>query len=290
MLRYISSSNTAHVPFKVYSSNKYCQYLKRTKKRTKLPIRACIDGTLFSQSFNIAVSGTLSKAVSLCITYPFEACKVYEQVKRKWSNPFELYQGFHVFMITSIFQCFINYNIFFYMIKLFSLYQNKSTSIFYSSIVSCFITSFIKVHTTFIAKNIMFVKSKNVITTFQEVMRYMTWDLYSRSWLANLITDIPDSFVKFCVNSFLIVNCQFINNFQRSVITGYISSFVNTPLDYMLTMKMCKTVRINNTNNVNGNAIAVKDYFAGFKFRVMSSIIGNVVFFNIFNTLQPMGI
>jgi hypothetical protein len=136
----------------------------------------------------------------------------------------------------------------------------------------------------------MFVKSKNIITTFQEVMRYMTWDLYSRSWLANLITDIPDSFVKFCVNSFLIVNCQFINNFQRSVITGYISSFVNTPLDYMLTMKMCKTVRINNTNNVNGNAIAVKDYFAGFKFRVMSSIIGNVVFFNIFNTLQPMGI
>lgn len=263
---------------------------KRPRYQRSVYIQNILDTAILQESFNVSVKATVSKMAALYFTYPLETCKIYRQLDKKWDNCIQLYQGFPVFLLTATFQCFINYNVFFYLIKTFTINHNmnNSMSIFYGSILSCFLTSFLKVHTTFIAKNIIFIKNNDIINSLQEVMSFMTWQLYTQSWLSNLISDIPDSFVKFCLNSLLITTFPNIHTFSRSLITSMTAAIVNMPLDYWLTLTMCKTATSNkgNMSLVNHG----RNCFAGFNYRIMASMIGNIIFFNIFNTLQPAGI
>lgn len=278
-----------------------CVY-KRPRQYRSLRVSNMLDTLILKESFDASVKATASKIAALYFTYPFETCKVYKQLDKKWESPMQLYQGFHVFLITASLQCFINYNVFFYLVKALGVHYNinKSGSIFYASILSCLLTSFIKVQTTFIAKNVMFIKTNNILQSLKEVMSFMTWQLYSRSWLSNLISDIPDSFVKFGLNSFLIMQFPTIHNLVRSLITGLTASIVNTPLDYWLTLTMCKTASTpgeaqaahNQNQNQKTHSLAYhsRNCFAGFNYRILATIIGNVMFFSMFNTLHPTGI
>jgi hypothetical protein len=159
----------------------------------------------------------------------------------------------------------------------------KHIKIFGASFLSCLLTSVIKVPVTYVSRNVVFMKHSkdtNILKQLQHILKDLTPERYRRGWLSNMLCDVPDSFIKFFINEYLIL-FPFINNFTRSCITGIITCITNTPFDIVVTKTMCTTTKDDNPNN---------DMLTGLPYRLFASILGNTVFFTMFNTLMPAGI
>jgi uncharacterized membrane protein len=226
-----------------------------------------------------------AKAFSFIFTYPFETCKIYNQLNKEPKSVNDLYQGFNTFIILATFQCFINYNFFFALINALSPYHSQHMTYLVASTISCFMTSIIKVPLTYISRNIIFIKNKNGFDAFCQLASKIDKTLYHKSWLTNLLSDIPDSFIKFFINSQLLLHMPYINNFSRSCITGIVTSVVNMPLDYMLTQTLCNNIITSHNTQLNKNSFTTR-CMSGVQYRIISSMLGNIIFFNIFNALQ----
>jgi hypothetical protein len=232
----------------------------------------------------LATMACTAKVASFVFTYPFESIKIYSQLNKSLTDLPNLYHGFGTFTVLATIQCFINYNIFFATIDALKPHVPHSSTYFYASVISCFMTSFIKVPMSYISRNIIFIKNKSGVAAVRHLLEKMDKDIFKTSWLMNILSDIPDSFVKFFVNSWIQINLPLITNFNRSCITGLITSIVNMPLDYILTQSMCGRSMVKN--------IIKDDFFnkcmSGLKYRIIACMIGNIVFFNSFNTLQAL--
>ena len=252
----------------------YSKHAKRTKR--KLNISASIPPSLITSCI-----ATASKIVSFGFTYPFETCKLYMQMGKTWSSPLDLYQGFGTFVMISTFQCFLNYNVFFALLHILRPQLPSHLAFFLASFISSFTTSFVKVPTTFISRNIVFIKHKQGLDAVLYILQLLTLEVFKKSWLSNMLSDVPDTFVKFFVNSYIQLNMIFIGTFLRSCITGAITSVVNAPLDFMVTRTMCQLQSTKSSDSEKKS-----DCLSGLQYRLMASMIGNVVFFNVFNKLS----
>lgn len=226
-----------------------------------------------------------SKLASYLVTYPIESCKIYSQMGKLWSDPCELYQGFRTFMLIAAFQSFLSYNVFFALLDVFSPMYPRHIAYMYASLLSSFLTSFVKVPMTFISRNIIFVKAENSMKAFTQVMSQLTPNLFRKSWVATMLSDVPDSFVKFFVNSYIQIYIPYIDTFKRSCITGVVTSLANAPLDFLVTRTMCQST---DKSVESDTTKGVAQCWSGIHYRMLSCMLGNIVFFNIFNTLTPL--
>jgi hypothetical protein len=226
-----------------------------------------------------------AKALSFIFTYPFETYKIYHQLNKEPKSIHDLYNGFSAFIILGTFQCFINYNFFFAIINSLKPYYPQHVTYLISSIISCFLTSIIKVPLSFISRNMVFIKNKNSFDALCYLVTKIDKEMYHKSWLTNLLSDIPDSFVKFFVNSWLSINMPYVNNFNRSCVTGLITSIVNMPFDYILTQTLCNNM-IKSLHTKENIGLNMSRCMSGLQYRIMSSMLGNIIFFNMFNSLQ----
>jgi len=250
------------------------------RHRPRFGCRACMGGFQLPESVVTSYIATLSKVVSYLFTYPLETSKLYSQMGETITTPSILYQGFGIFVLTAAIQCYINYNIFFACIQYLSVHHQKHVAIFYASFISCFITSFIRVPMSFISRNIVFVHDHTSgFDAVHAIMRHFTLDMYKKGWLINMLCDVPDSFIKFFLNSYLGTMFPMVGALSRSTLTGIITCIINTPLDYMVTKTLCYA-------DEKRDAFKHNDCMSGLEYRVMSSIVGNVVFFYIFNSLR----
>lgn len=264
----------------------------RSSPSRRLRVNAVLNGYL-PHSVSISCIATTSKLISYLFTYPFESCKIYSQMCKTWSHPGELYQGLSTFMLIASIQSFLSYNVFFALLDVMNPHLPKHFAYMYASLLSSFITSFVKVPMTFISRNIIFVKHANGWQALQHILGKLTPDVFKTSWLTTMLSDVPDSFVKFFVNAYIQMNVPFINTFQRSCITGVVTSIVNTPLDFIVTKTMCQPdvhvskQRTAPTNNATALTLLTACW-SGVHYRMMSCMLGNIVFFNIFNTLTAL--
>lgn len=260
----------------------HCRLHSKHAKRTKrnLQIYASIPPSLVTSCI-----ATASKIVSFGFTYPFETCKLYMQMGKTWSSPLDLYQGFSTFVMISTFQCFFNYNVFFALLNILRPQLPSHLAFFLASFISSFATSFVKVPTTFISRNIVFIKHKQGLDAVHYILQLLTLDVFKKSWLSNMLSDVPDTFVKFFVNSYIQLNMIFIGTFLRSCITGAVTSVVNAPLDFMVTRTMCQ-LQSTESNDIIEKTEKKSDCLSGLQYRLMASMIGNVIFFNVFNKLS----
>jgi hypothetical protein len=160
----------------------------------------------------------------------------------------------------------------------------KHIKIFGASFLSCLLTSVIKVPVTYVSRNIVFLKAPhnaNFLEHLRLILKDLTPDRFRKGWLTNMLSDVPDSFIKFFINEHLILGYPFINNFTRSCITGIVTCITNTPFDILVTKTMCTVTKDDNPKN---------DMLTGLPYRLFASIVGNTVFFTMFNTLMPAGI
>lgn len=260
----------------------HCQSIKH--KRT-LQRKLCITPqAVMTTSLTLTSLACSAKAFSFIFTYPFETYKIYNQLDKEPKTFKDLYQGFHTFFLLATIQCFINYNFFFALINSLKPYHSQHITYLIASIVSCFMTSIIKVPLTFISRNIIFVKNKNGFDAFCYLVSKIDKQLYHKSWLTNLLSDIPDSFIKFFINSQLLLHMPYINTFSRSFITGIVTSIVNMPFDYILTQTLCNNLATS-SNTMHDNHFMTR-CMSGVQYRIISSMLGNIIFFNMFNSLQ----
>jgi hypothetical protein len=237
-------------------------------------------------SLALSTMACSAKVVSYIFTYPFETYKIYSQLEKTPSNIRDLYQGFGTFVVIATVQCFLNYNVFFALINALKGTMPQHVTYFYASAISCFVTSFIKVPMTYISRNIVFEKNRHGISAVRHILSRMDKDIFRKSWLTNILGDIPDSFIKFFINSWIQGNVPMINNFNRSCITGFITSVINMPVDFALTQTMCKNADKKTKTQLNIRNNFFSKCMLGVQYRVIACMIGNVIFFNIFNLLQ----
>lgn len=263
--------------------------LKLSIHRIKKHRRVCITPkAVMTTSLTLTSLACGAKAVSYIFTYPFETYKIYNQLDKEPKSFNDLYQGFNTFIVLATLQCFINYNFFFALIDILKPHHSQHITYLISSIVSCFMSSVFKVPLTYISRNIIFIKNKNGLDAFCHLVSKINKQLYHRSWLTNLLTDIPDSFIKFFINSWILLHMPYINNFSRSCITGIVTSIVNLPFDYMLTQTLCNNI-MSSMNSHDTNAINnqfMSKCMSGIQYRIISCMLGNTIFFNTFNSLQ----
>lgn len=266
-------------PHKTQVVNYTCR-MHAIKKHVRMTTSATFVDVMTTS--NVA---TLCKTVSFVFTYPFETYKMYSQLGKTVQNPIELYNGFGMFLLMATLQCYVNYNIFFSCIAAMSPHVSKHVAILLASFISCFLLSFVRVPISFINRNIVFYKGCLGVDAVQFIMQQFTFDLYKRGWIINILTDIPDSFVKFFLNTQLSM-LPSINVFTRSFLTGVVTCVINMPLDYVLTTTLCQVVQTEKQSMKSG----VEGCVSGLPYRVLASVIGNVVFFYMFNTIRPVSI
>lgn len=255
------------------------------KRKKSLPRKTfIITKAALTTSLTLTSLACGAKAFSFIFTYPFETYKIYNQLNKEPKSIKDLYQGFNIFILLATIQCFINYNFFFALINALKPYHSQHITYLIASVVSCFITSIIKVPLSFISRNLIFIKNKNGFDAFCHLVSKIDKQLYYKSWLTNLLNDIPDSFIKFFINSQLSIHMPYVSNFTRSFITGVITSIINMPFDYVLTQSICNNIA--SSNNTLHDAHFMTRCMSGVQYRIMSCMLGNVVFFNMFNSLQ----
>lgn len=275
--------------------------------KRKAYIRASFGSFTLPETMVTSNIATISKVASYFFTYPLETIKLYSQMGRVVRNPMVLYQGFGVFVLTAMIQCYINYNIFFAAIQTLSVqYQHpKHLAILYASFVSCFITSFMRVPMAFLSRNIVFLEQNHggcglasvpQTQSIFTIMQHFTMDMYKKGWLINMLIDVPDSFIKFFMNAYLGSAFPGVGVLARSCLTGIVTCIINTPLDYMVTKTLCyetenekklKLAKGLNAPKFEAKGSKPTDCMSGLEYRILSSILGNCVFFYIFNTLRP---
>ena len=274
-----------NVSCRIYRKLHYGSSTKLIKNKTTLPRKLCITPkAVLTTSLTLTSLACSAKAFSFIFTYPFETYKIYNQLDKEPKSFNDLYQGFNTFILLATIQCFINYNFFFALINALKPYYSQHTTYLISSVVSCFLTSIFKVPLTFISRNLIFIKNKNGFDALCHLVSKIDKQLYHRSWLTNLLIDIPDSFIKFFVNSQLLLHMPYINNFTRSFITGVVTSIVNMPFDYVLTQTLCSNLAT--SNNAIQDSHFMTRCMSGVQYRIISSMLGNIVFFNLFNSFQ----
>jgi len=271
-------------PFVIKHSPFYMQ-LKRSRTPTRFTRKHITCVAIVNTIPHSVVLTTLactSKACSYCFTYPLESYKIYTQLGKQPKSWKCLYQGFPIFVLMAISQSFVSYNIFFGTIEALKQWMPTHLTYLWASVVSCFLTSFLKVPLSFVSRNIIFTQGICGISTVQHILSKMNDEVFRNSWLTTVIGDIPDSFVKFYVNNLMMVHMPYVNNFSRSCVTGFLISIVNMPIDYVLTQTLC---------NFKHFGLILSDNFfvkcmTGVQYRVLSCMVGNVVFFSMFNALQ----
>lgn len=272
-------------PFVIKPSRHFaCRRLPMHKTRWQARCYAIGAGASISIPHSVVLTtlACTAKAFSFCFTYPLESYKIYTQLGKKPKNLECLYQGFPMFVLMATSQCFLSYNLFFGTVDALRSWMPTHLTYLWASVVSCFLTSFIKVPLSFVSRNILFTNGVCGMSTVQHILGKMSDDVFRNSWLTTVLGDIPDSFVKFYVNDWMMLYTPYIDNFTRSCVTGFITSVVNMPLDYVLTQTLCN---FKHFGHILSDNFFVK-CMMGVQYRILSCMVGNVIFFSIFNTLQ----
>lgn len=239
-------------------------------------------GNVIPHSVVLTTLACTSKAFAFCFTYPLESYKIYTQLGKQPKSWQCLYQGFPIFLLMATSQCFLSYNLFFVTVEALKQYTPSHITYLWASIVSCFLASFVKVPLSFVSRNIIFTNGTCGMATVQYILSKMSDEVFRNSWITTVIGDIPDSFVKFYINNWMMINMPYIENFSRSCATGIITSIVNMPIDYVLTQTLCN---FKHFGHILSDNFFIK-CMMGAQYRVLSCMVGNVVFFSMFNTLQ----
>jgi hypothetical protein len=242
------------------------------------PLIQCIPHSIIS-----SCAATVSKLVSFSITYPFESCKLYLQLDKKWKSIPSLYNGFPIICISYILQQFMYFNIFYGVLNVRQHIKPMHHAVFEATIVSSLLSSFVKAPLVFIGRNMVFENNIKLYQALHKTCRRLNIETFKRCWITNLICDMPDVIIKFTLNYIILLKFPGIDHFSRNLLVGLTSSILGAPLDFLLTKTTCQTTLPMKTH---ADTI-LKKCFNGIQYKLLSVVIGNVMFSRMFNMLQP---
>lgn len=278
----ISRSPLRFRPFLIKPTAQFYNRNRNSKQKKCITCVAMSFTNGIPHSMMLTTLACTAKAFSYCFTYPLESYKIYTQLGEQPKSFYSLYQAFPIFLLMATSQCFLSYNLFFGTIELLRNKIPTHLTYLLASVISCFLTSFTKVQLAYVSRNIIFTNGACGMSAVQQILSKMKYEIFRDSWLTTIIGDIPDSFVKFYVNDLMIAYMPHIGNFNRSCVTGLITSIVNMPIDYILTQTLCNFKQV---GHILSDNFLVK-CMIGVQYRVMSCMIGNVMFFSMFNALK----
>lgn len=214
---------------------------------------------------NSTISATLSKLISNTITYPLESYRLINSTKNIIKNKNNLYNGFIIYTPYILLNSIISYKIFFNIINLLKNYSYQD-SLIIASIFSSIISGFYKVPILFYIKN-------KVINNFIDFNKLYNNYLFIKAYLALIIEDIPEMFIKFYLNYIIKTYYSNISNINLALIIGLCSSFLLTPIDYLKNKIFCgKDIKIILTKKL----ILLK---------MLITTLNTILFFSIYNNL-----
>lgn len=225
----------------------------------------------------------VSKNVGLMITFPLESCRIYAQIGRQWTHIEELYKGYWTILTSQTIQSLCSYLTFFIMLNVvtFTYHKPIHEAVVFASLSSSFVTSFVKVPLMFINRNIIFFQTSSIADLFKNILSIfgnLTPKVYRQCWLTVIISDIPDTLIKTFVNFIILYLDPSIDHLLRNSIVSLTTNIITAPFDYMITHAFCK---------VHKGDFNILKCYDGIMYKLMSSSIGQIVFFNIFSLLQP---
>lgn len=220
---------------------------------------------------NSTISATISKLLSNSITYPLESYRLVYSISTPTSNiyvsksKYNLYNGFSIYIPYILLNSVISYKIFFTVINCLQYYSSQD-SLILGSICSSIISGFYKVPILFYIKN----KVINNIIDFNKLYNNF---LYIKAYLAIIMEDIPDMFIKFYLNYLIKTYYSNISNINSALIIALCSSILLAPVDFLKNKIFCgKDVKI----ILNKKIILLK---------ILITTINTMIFFSTYNYL-----
>jgi uncharacterized PurR-regulated membrane protein YhhQ (DUF165 family) len=249
----------------------------RKRNRQKLATR-CVWEHVATASCAV-----VSKNIGSMITFPLETCRIYAQIGRQWTHVKELYKGYWTILTTQTIQGLCSYLAFFIILNVTMLTYQKPIheAVVFASLCSSIVTSFVKVPLIFINRNIIFYQTgsgtdllKNILNIFEN----LTPKVYRQCWLTIVISDIPETLIKTFLNCIVLYWNPSIDHLTRNSVVSLTTNIITAPFDYIITHAFC-TVYKGQFNILN--------CYDGIMYKLVSCAIGQIVFFNLFNSLQP---
>jgi hypothetical protein len=276
----ISSSICTYKPYYNRHNNIFKYNISRNcfTKNVRKHVFKCTIKSLLSENLVATCAAVVSKSCSCLVAFPLESLKIHRQLHKKVNDIMDLYIGVRTILCTHAIKSFVSYITYFSIINMMSVNYPIHQVVIYAGLLSCFLTSFIRVPLQFVNRNIIVMKEKNLITIFNKIRQEFTFDIYKRCWCLVIMNDMPEIIIKVLLNAWLLQHFPTIDHFSRNCIISIIESILSAPLDYIITHTFCKFHKtpFNIFNCING-----------LQYKVMSCILGQFIFNKVFQTLQP---
>lgn len=207
---------------------------------------------------------TVSKVVANTVAYPLETCKLLKQTLQHipWNTPGLLFVGYPQFMMYNAVHSYTYYAIFFAALKHFK------ESVWLGTLVTSILTCIYKMPVTYYLRN----KSANPSTPISWKCCFC-WKRY----VVLLAEDIPDTFLKFSLNTFFRGIMQQEYMWLVPMVVGVLITVILTPIDHLKTKMFC-----GHRNKVT------HDVTSGLEFRMLGNLMNTTLFVGCLNTLTAI--
>ena len=246
----------------------------KSKRRTSL-VAKC-----FWEQVAKASSAVVSKNIGSMITFPLETCRIYAQIDKPWTHLHELYKGYWAVLATQTIQSSFSFLAFFVILNIATSTYNKPIheALVFATFTASIVTSFVKVPLLFLNRNIIFCQNDDLCRNIPNILQKLTLNVYKQCWLTIIISDIPDTCIKTFLNFLVLYLHPSIDNLVRNCIVSLTTNVFTAPFDYVITHAFCK---------VCSSKFNIVNCYNGIIYKLMSCFIGQLVFHNTFNFLQP---
>ena len=257
----------------------FLKYVKRysfvATKRRKSLVAKCIWEQVATTS-----SAVVSKNIGSMITFPLESCRIYAQIGKPWTHWRELYKGYWTVLVAQTIQSSFSYLAFFAILNIATSTYHKPIheAVVLATFTSSLVTSFVKVPLLFLNRNIIFCQNDDFCKNISNILQKLTPKVYKQCWLTIIISDIPDTFIKTFLNFIVLYLHPSIDNLVRNCIVSLTTNVFTAPFDYVITHAFCKA---------HNDKFNIGNCYNGIIYKLTSCFIGQLVFHNTFNLLQP---
>jgi hypothetical protein len=245
----------------------------KSNKRTPL-ITSCVWEQVATASCAV-----VSKNLGSMITFPLDSCRIYKQIGKPCTDLRDLYKGYWVVLATQTIQASFSYLAFFVILNIATTTYHKPIheAIVFANLIASLVSSFVKVPLIFITRNIIFCHG-DLCTNISTILQKITLNVYKQCWLTVVISEIPDTCIKTFLNFIVLYLHPSIDHLARNCIVSLITNMFTAPFDYIITHAFCK---------VYHGKFNIVNCYDGIIYKLFSCFIGQVVFYNTFNLMQP---
>jgi hypothetical protein len=262
-----------HLIYNVHPKHQpYTLHIEQKRQSRFIHLRHVRTNSILSNGLNEAMLAAASKVIANTLCYPIESIRLWNisNTKVQLSIP-NLMLGYNIYLPYCIINNVITFNIFYNFnnflctcLPLLSLEHRM----FMVSCMTCIVCTVYKVPTSYYIKQTVM----NKIPCFKI---FNDFQYIRKSYMAVLLEDIPELFIKFYLNEYLIMNFSLMNPLIKSSIISIISTIIMTPIEFFKTSIICHNIKLDLTK-------------FSILTRISSAVLNTFLFFIILDTLKSL--